>query len=171
MGLCQLQSRVHIEKSVHEIRFGTKCPENPGARGGAAAKCNFQFPHGCRIWTLAKFIEIVYNERPCRQELIFLKDVKTSLHLCLYIFAWTTFPSSTRLLHSLVLLLSMVWPMVTNSWTVLNTTNTPLLLFSINISIRGSPSFITTMNTLKNSMAGSLVRSGDIWNNAWIFLP
>ena len=137
MDLCQLQSRVHIEKSVHEIRFGTKCPENPGARGGAAAKCNFQFPHACRIRTLAKFIEIVYNERPCWhsqwvliwpnlwQELIFLYVFTSlSVHFCLYILALTTFPSSTRLLLSLVLLLSMVWPMVTNSWTVPNTTHT-----------------------------------------------
>ena len=57
MDLCQLESWVHLEKSVHEIRFGTKCPENPGAR---AAKCNFEFPHGCRIWTLAKFIVTVW---------------------------------------------------------------------------------------------------------------
>ena len=47
--------------------------------------------------------------------------------------------------------------MVTNCWTV-PILPTPLLLFRINISIlRGSPSFITTMNT-KKSMAGSLVR-------------
>ena len=73
--------------------------------------------------------------------------VFTSLHLCLYIFVFTLLS-----LH-LCLLLSMV----TNCWTV-PILPTPLLLFSINISIRGYPSFITIMNTIKNSMAESLVR-------------
>ena len=97
----------------------------------------------------------------------------TGANFCLYIFALTTFPSSTRLLLSLVLLLSMVWPdsLISPIVRLYPILPTPLLLFSINICIRGSPSFITTMNTLKNSMTGSLVRSGDIWNNAWIFLP
>ena len=53
--------------------------------------------------------------------------------------------------------LCLLLSMVTNCWTV-PILPTPLLLFSINISIRGYPSFITTMNTIKNSMAESLVR-------------
>ena len=56
-----------------------------------------------------------------RQELF----VFTSLHLCLYIFVFTLLS-----LH-LCLLLSMVWPMVTNCWTIPILPTHTLVLFTV----------------------------------------